>query len=79
MKFDAQASAVALTEGASYDVAYKNGVAVFTNVKGGLMLEASIGGQHFSYKEGKKAEKKDEAATGKSEEAAMEGLSSLFG
>jgi lipid-binding SYLF domain-containing protein len=57
LKFDAQASAVALTEGASYDVAYKNGVAVFTNVKGGLMLEASIGGQHFSYKEGKKAEK----------------------
>jgi len=29
--------------------------------------------------EGKKAEKKDEAAAGKSEEAAMEGLSSLFG
>jgi len=29
--------------------------------------------------DGKKAEKKDEAATGKSEEAAMEGLSSLFG
>jgi len=29
--------------------------------------------------EGKKAEKKDEAATGKSEEAAMEGLSSLIG
>ena len=29
--------------------------------------------------EGKKAEKKDEAAAGKSGEAAMEGLSSLFG
>ena len=29
--------------------------------------------------EGKKAEKKDEAADGKKEEAAMEGLSSLFG
>jgi len=29
--------------------------------------------------EGKKAEKKDEAAPGKTEEAAMEGLSSLFG
>jgi len=29
--------------------------------------------------EGKKAEKKDEAAAGKSEEAAMEDLSSLFG
>ena len=28
---------------------------------------------------GKKAEKKDEAADGKKEEAAMEGLSSLFG
>ena len=29
--------------------------------------------------EGKKAEKKDEAADGKKEEAAMEGLSSVFG
>ena len=29
--------------------------------------------------EGKKEQKKDEAAAGKSEEAAMEGLSSLFG
>jgi len=29
--------------------------------------------------EGKKAEMKDEAATGKAEDAAMEGLSSLFG
>ena len=29
--------------------------------------------------EGKKEEKKDEAASGKSEEKAMEGLSSLFG
>ena len=29
--------------------------------------------------EGKKVEKKDEAADGKKEEAAMEGLSSLFG
>lgn len=54
LKFDAQASAVAITEGASYDVAYKNGVAVFTNVKGGLMYEASIGGQHFSYTDGTK-------------------------
>jgi lipid-binding SYLF domain-containing protein len=49
LKFDAQASAVAITEGASIDVAYQNGVAVFTLVKGGLMLEASIGGQHFKY------------------------------
>ncbi len=49
LKFGAQASAVAITEGASVDVAYQNGVAVFTLVKGGLMLEASIGGQHFKY------------------------------
>lgn len=49
LKFDAQASAVAITAGASIDVAYKDGVAVFTHTKGGLMYEASIGGQHFTY------------------------------
>lgn len=50
LKFGAQASAVALEEGVSVDVAYKDGVAVFTQAIGGLMFEASIGGQHFSYK-----------------------------
>lgn len=50
LKFDAQASAVAITAGASIDVAYKNGVAVFTYTIGGLMYEASIGGQHFTFK-----------------------------
>jgi len=50
VKFDGQASAVAITAGASVDVAFKNGMAVFTQTKGGLMYEASIGGQHFSYK-----------------------------
>jgi lipid-binding SYLF domain-containing protein len=54
LKFDAQASAVAITEGASVDVAYQNGVAVFTRVMGGLMFEASIGGQHFKYEPAKK-------------------------
>lgn len=54
LKFDAQASAVAITEGASVDVAYKSGVAVFTQTKGGLMFEASLGGQHFTFNEGKK-------------------------
>lgn len=49
LKFDAQASAVAITEGASADLAYSGGVAVFTRVKGGLMYEASIGGQHFTF------------------------------
>lgn len=49
LKFDAQASAVAVTEGASVDVSYSGGVAVFTQTKGGLMYEASIGGQHFTF------------------------------
>ncbi|MEN8124532.1 MAG: YSC84-related protein [Bacteroidota bacterium] len=49
LKFDAQASAVAIKKGVSIDVAYSNGVAVFTRTKGGLMYEASIGGQHFKY------------------------------
>jgi len=47
--FAAQASAVALTSGASADASYEGGVAVFTMAKGGLMYEASIGGQKFSY------------------------------
>lgn len=50
VKFDGQASAVAITEGGSVDVAFKNGIAVFTQTSGGLMFEASIGGQHFSFK-----------------------------
>ena len=50
LKFDAQASAVAITAGASVDTAYHGGVAIFTRVKGGLMFEASIGGQYFTYK-----------------------------
>lgn len=44
----AQASAVAVTVGASADVNYSNGVAIFTRAKGGLMYEASVGGQKFS-------------------------------
>jgi lipid-binding SYLF domain-containing protein len=45
----AQASAVAATLGASRDVSYKGGVAIFTLAKGGLMYEASIGGQKFKF------------------------------
>lgn len=43
----AQASAVAVTMGASADVDYNSGVAIFTQAKGGLMYEASVGGQKF--------------------------------
>jgi len=48
-EFSAQASAVAATAGASTNVKYREGVMVFTQKKGGLMYEASIGGQKFSY------------------------------
>ena len=49
--FAAQASAVALKSGVSANAKYKNGVAVFTMSEAGLMYEASIGGQKFSYLE----------------------------
>jgi lipid-binding SYLF domain-containing protein len=48
-EFGAQVSAVAVTAGASADAAYNNGVAIFTMAKGGLMYEASVGGQKFSF------------------------------
>jgi lipid-binding SYLF domain-containing protein len=48
-EFSAQVSAVAVTEGASANVKYTNGVMVFTMQKGGLMYEASIGGQKFKF------------------------------
>lgn len=46
----AQASAVAITAGASADAGYASGVAIFTLAKGGLMYEASVGGQKFKVK-----------------------------
>jgi len=45
----AQASAVALTKGVSATARYERGVAVFTAAKGGLMYEASVGGQKFHF------------------------------
>ncbi len=48
-EFGAQASAVAVTAGASANADYSNGVAIFTRAKGGLMYEASVGGQKFSF------------------------------
>ena len=48
-EFSAQASAVAATEGASANVKYTEGVMVFTALKGGLMYEASVGGQKFKF------------------------------
>ena len=50
LKLGATASAVALTAGGAATAAYNDGVLVFTAVKGGLMYEASVGGQKFKYK-----------------------------
>jgi lipid-binding SYLF domain-containing protein len=47
----AQASAVAVTAGASADANFNGGVAIFTQAKGGLMYEASVGGQKFKVEE----------------------------
>ena len=47
----AQASAVAITTGASVDAGYESGVAIFTLAKGGLMYEAAVGGQKFKVKD----------------------------
>ena len=54
LEFAAQATAVAATAGAAANASYANDVAVFTTIKGGLMYEASIGGQGFSYEPLKK-------------------------
>ncbi|MBX3357903.1 MAG: lipid-binding SYLF domain-containing protein [Phycisphaeraceae bacterium] len=47
--FSANASATALRSGAAATAKFADGVAVFTYVSAGLMFEASIGGQQFSF------------------------------
>jgi len=46
-EFAAQVSAVALASGVSADAKYENGILVVTMAIGGLMYEASVGGQKF--------------------------------
>ena len=46
-EFAAQVSAIALKSGVSLDAEYAEGMLVFTMAIGGLMYEASIGGQKF--------------------------------
>ena len=50
IEFSGQASAVASKSGASANANYREGVIVFSQGKSGLMVEASIGGQRFTYK-----------------------------
>ena len=49
LEFSAQASAVAATKGASANAKYTNGIMIYTQQKGGLMYEASVGGQKFKF------------------------------
>ena len=49
MEMSAEVSAVAAAEGVGKAAKYKQGVAVFTLPKKGLMAQASIGGQKFKY------------------------------
>ncbi len=48
-RFSAQATAVAIKSGAGANAKYSNGVMVLTMNEAGLMYEASVGGQKFSY------------------------------
>lgn len=48
-EFSAQATAVALQSGEGANAQFRDGVAVFTMAERGLMAEAVVGGQKFSY------------------------------
>lgn len=49
LEFSAQATAVAASAGAAATTSYERGVAVFNMTRGGLMAEASVGGQRFTF------------------------------
>jgi len=49
LELSAQVSVVVVTLGAADGADYKDGVAVFTHTKAGLMYEASVGGQGFDF------------------------------
>jgi lipid-binding SYLF domain-containing protein len=50
VEFSAQISAVAAKSGVSANAKYTDGIVIFTDDLGGLMAEASVGGQKFTYK-----------------------------
>ncbi len=49
-EFSAEASAVAVESGVAVNAGYDDGVVAFALPKAGLMADASVGGQKFSYK-----------------------------
>jgi lipid-binding SYLF domain-containing protein len=48
-EFSVEVSAVIANEGKSENANYDDGVVIFTFTKGGLMADASVGGQKFEY------------------------------
>ncbi len=49
LKVSADASAAFLKSGVAETAKYLNGVAIFVDIQGGLMAEAAVGGQTFSF------------------------------
>lgn len=49
-EMSAKVNAVVAAEGAASNAKYQQGVAVFTLSKGGLMVQATVGGQKFKFK-----------------------------
>ncbi len=49
LEFTGQASVAAITAGKAITPAYSQDVALFVQVRGGLMLEASVGAQRYDY------------------------------
>ena len=49
-EMSAKVNAIAAAEGAALNAKYREGVIVFTLPRSGLMAQAAIGGQKFSYK-----------------------------
>lgn len=58
--FAANASAVALKPGVSKSFRYDNGIGVYTQPLGGVMFEAAIGGQRFTFVPQEQAENQPE-------------------
>jgi lipid-binding SYLF domain-containing protein len=50
-ELNAQVAAIVVTTGMTTNIDYSNGVAVFVLPKAGIMAEATVGGQKFSYRQ----------------------------
>jgi len=62
VRFGAQATAIAIKDGAANASHYDNGVAVFIMPRGGLMADASLSGQEFRFVRAEDVERTDGGA-----------------